>query len=138
MLRLFFLQAEEGIRDLVRCRGLGEVYKRQASYARRFIAAGVRLVGGCCGTTPEHIRQIARAVRDLPPRRVPRIEAQLRLSGLEAFTLRSEPDAALSFYPAASLRVDGNGRRQSLRFDRETEFAGSERANRYLRPTAPA
>jgi methionine synthase / methylenetetrahydrofolate reductase(NADPH) len=31
-----------------------------ASYARRFIAAGVRLVGGCCGTTPEHIRQIAR------------------------------------------------------------------------------
>ena len=30
-----------------------------ASYARRFIAAGVRLVGGCCGTTPEHIRQIA-------------------------------------------------------------------------------
>ena len=31
-----------------------------ASYARRFIAAGVRLVGGCCGTTPEHIRQIKR------------------------------------------------------------------------------
>jgi homocysteine S-methyltransferase len=35
-----------------------------ATYARRFIAAGVRLVGGCCGTTPEHIRQIARAVRE--------------------------------------------------------------------------
>jgi methionine synthase / methylenetetrahydrofolate reductase(NADPH) len=34
-----------------------------ASYARRFINAGVRLVGGCCGTTPEHIRQIAAAVR---------------------------------------------------------------------------
>ena len=30
-----------------------------ASYARRFIASGVRLVGGCCGTTPEHIRQIS-------------------------------------------------------------------------------
>src|SRR6185295_14334449 len=30
-----------------------------ASYARRFISQGVRLVGGCCGTTPEHIRQIA-------------------------------------------------------------------------------
>ncbi len=38
-----------------------------ASYARRFAAAGVRLVGGCCGTTPEHIRQIARAVRDAAP-----------------------------------------------------------------------
>ncbi len=34
-----------------------------ASYARRFIAHGVRLVGGCCGTTPEHIRQIRIAVR---------------------------------------------------------------------------
>jgi homocysteine S-methyltransferase len=38
-----------------------------ASYARRFIANGVRLVGGCCGTTPEHIRQIAQAVRALSP-----------------------------------------------------------------------
>ncbi len=37
-----------------------------ASYARRFVAVGVRLVGGCCGTTPEHIRQITAAVRDHP------------------------------------------------------------------------
>jgi methionine synthase / methylenetetrahydrofolate reductase(NADPH) len=33
-----------------------------ASYTRRFIASGVRLVGGCCGTTPEHIRQMKAAV----------------------------------------------------------------------------
>src|SRR5215212_4081535 len=38
-----------------------------ASYARRFIAHGVRLVGGCCGTTPEHIRQIKIAVKALAP-----------------------------------------------------------------------
>ena len=38
-----------------------------ATYARRFIASGVRLVGGCCGTTPEHIRQIALAVKQLAP-----------------------------------------------------------------------
>src|SRR5688572_21768557 len=38
-----------------------------ASYARRFIAQGVRLVGGCCGTTPEHIRHIKVAVRGLMP-----------------------------------------------------------------------
>jgi homocysteine S-methyltransferase len=38
-----------------------------ASYARRFIAQGVRLVGGCCGTTPEHIRHIKAAVRGLTP-----------------------------------------------------------------------
>jgi homocysteine S-methyltransferase len=36
-----------------------------ASYARRFVAQGVRLVGGCCGTTPEHIRQMKRAVQAL-------------------------------------------------------------------------
>ena len=33
-----------------------------ASYARRFASLGVRLVGGCCGTTPEHVRQIASAL----------------------------------------------------------------------------
>ena len=38
-----------------------------ASYARRFIASGVRLVGGCCGTTPEHIRQIALAAKSMAP-----------------------------------------------------------------------
>jgi methionine synthase I (cobalamin-dependent)/5,10-methylenetetrahydrofolate reductase len=38
-----------------------------ASYARRFVQHGVRLVGGCCGTTPEHIRQIHHAVRALVP-----------------------------------------------------------------------
>lgn len=41
-----------------------------ASYARRFIVGmGVRLVGGCCGTTPEHIRAVASAVRSLQPQR---------------------------------------------------------------------
>lgn len=38
-----------------------------ASYARRFINNGVRLVGGCCGTTPEHVRHIKNAVRALAP-----------------------------------------------------------------------
>ncbi len=38
-----------------------------ASYARRFVAAGARLVGGCCGTTPEHTRQMAAAIRGAAP-----------------------------------------------------------------------
>jgi methionine synthase I (cobalamin-dependent)/5,10-methylenetetrahydrofolate reductase len=38
-----------------------------ASYARRFIMHNVRIVGGCCGTTPEHIRQIKGAVRAMAP-----------------------------------------------------------------------
>ncbi len=40
------------------------------SYAGRFIAAGARIVGGCCGTTPEHLKQIRRAVRAVAPRRI--------------------------------------------------------------------
>jgi homocysteine S-methyltransferase len=39
-----------------------------AKYAKRLIQAGVRFVGGCCGTTPEHIRQMTDAVRALSPR----------------------------------------------------------------------
>jgi homocysteine S-methyltransferase len=38
-----------------------------AQYARRFLLAGVRVIGGCCGTTPEHIKQIASEVRSLQP-----------------------------------------------------------------------
>jgi homocysteine S-methyltransferase len=47
-----------------------------ASYARRFILNGVKVVGGCCGTTPDHIRQIKAAVRALAPPQ-PRVVAGL-------------------------------------------------------------
>ncbi len=40
-----------------------------ASYARKLIKAGVQILGGCCGTTPEHIREIARSVKALQPMR---------------------------------------------------------------------
>jgi homocysteine S-methyltransferase len=46
-----------------------------ASYARRFVEHGVRIVGGCCGTTPEHIRQMQAAIRALNPRLAPRLAA---------------------------------------------------------------
>ena len=47
----------------------------------------VNIVGGCCGSTPEHIRAIAEAVRNIQPRAIPAIEPAMRLSGLEPFTL---------------------------------------------------
>ncbi len=47
----------------------------------------VNIVGGCCGTTPAHIHAIAKRVAGLKPREVPEIAPQLRLSGLEPFTL---------------------------------------------------
>jgi 5-methyltetrahydrofolate--homocysteine methyltransferase len=48
----------------------------------------VNIVGGCCGTTPAHIRAIAQAVKGLPPRRLPEIPGATRLSGLEPYTFR--------------------------------------------------
>ncbi len=50
----------------------------------------LNIVGGCCGTTPDHIRALADAVRGLPHRVVPNIEPATRLSGLEALTIRPE------------------------------------------------
>src|SRR5207237_8191416 len=50
----------------------------------------LNLVGGCCGTTPAHIKAIADSVRGLPPRVPPQVEPYTRLSGLEALTIRPE------------------------------------------------
>src|SRR6516225_3189328 len=59
-----------------------------AGLLAEFAEAGlINIVGGCCGTTPDHIRAIAEAVRDKPPRKPPDEPNELRLSGLEAFRL---------------------------------------------------
>src|SRR6185295_10679778 len=56
-----------------------------------FASAGlVNIVGGCCGTTPDHIAAIAAAVAPHKPRAVPEITPRLRLSGLEPFELTPE------------------------------------------------
>jgi 5-methyltetrahydrofolate--homocysteine methyltransferase len=56
-----------------------------------FARAGfVNVVGGCCGTTPDHVRAIAEAVRGVKPRRVPAADHHLRLSGLDALTITED------------------------------------------------
>jgi 5-methyltetrahydrofolate--homocysteine methyltransferase len=50
----------------------------------------VNIVGGCCGTTPEHIKRIAEVAASYKPRRIPSVEPYLRLSGLEALVIRPE------------------------------------------------
>jgi 5-methyltetrahydrofolate--homocysteine methyltransferase len=68
--------------------GYDEQADTTARYLHEFAEAGlVNIVGGCCGTTPEHIRSIASAVRGLPPRRVPQRDAHARFSGLEALVV---------------------------------------------------
>jgi len=60
-------------------------------YIRDFAASGfVNLIGGCCGTTPEHIRAMAEAVRGLPPRIIPKVPDYTMLSGLEPLIIRPE------------------------------------------------
>ena len=51
----------------------------------------LNIVGGCCGTTPAHIKVLAEAIRGVRPRIIPTVEPYTRLSGLEALTIR--PDA---------------------------------------------
>jgi 5-methyltetrahydrofolate--homocysteine methyltransferase len=65
--------------------------EEMARHLGEFAATGlINIVGGCCGTTPEHIAAIAEAVRDKAPRAVPEVTPMLRLSGLEPFTLAPE------------------------------------------------
>ncbi len=62
-----------------------------AALLREFAESGfLNAVGGCCGTTPEHIRAIAEAMLDVPPRRIPETEAYTRFSGLERLEIRPE------------------------------------------------
>ena len=50
----------------------------------------VNLVGGCCGTTPDHIAKVVEEVSQHPPRPVPEVTADLRLSGLESYNIAGE------------------------------------------------
>ncbi|WP_095174171.1 methionine synthase [Mycolicibacter terrae] len=65
--------------------------EHQAGYIADFADAGlVNLVGGCCGTAPEHIAEIARVVEGKPPRELPKIEVATRLSGLEPLNITDD------------------------------------------------
>jgi 5-methyltetrahydrofolate--homocysteine methyltransferase len=59
-----------------------------AAQVREWAEQGiVNIVGGCCGTTPDHIRAISEAVRDFPPRAIPTLDRRTRLAGIEPMIL---------------------------------------------------
>ena len=65
--------------------------ERQAGYIADFAEAGlVNLVGGCCGTAPPHIAEIAKVVEGLRPREVPHLSEATRLSGLEPLNITDD------------------------------------------------
>ena len=68
--------------------GFDELPEDTSAFLKEFAESGfINVVGGCCGTTPDHIRAIAKAVAPLPPRKIPVVSPAMRLSGLEPFTI---------------------------------------------------
>ena len=68
--------------------GFDELPADTSALLREFADAGfINIAGGCCGTTPEHIKAIADLLADRAPRAVPEIPVAQRLSGLEPFTI---------------------------------------------------
>jgi 5-methyltetrahydrofolate--homocysteine methyltransferase len=68
--------------------GYDELPETTARMMKEFATSGfLNIAGGCCGTTPAHIKAIADALRDVPPRKIPELEHKCRLSGLEPFNI---------------------------------------------------
>jgi 5-methyltetrahydrofolate--homocysteine methyltransferase len=68
--------------------GYDETPEMMAEMIGEFARSGlVNIVGGCCGTRPEHIAAFGKAIADVPPRKIPEKPKYMRLSGLEPFTL---------------------------------------------------
>ncbi|MCU8407738.1 methionine synthase [Vibrio vulnificus] len=65
--------------------------EEMAEHVKEWAQSGfLNLIGGCCGTTPEHIRHMAMAVEGVSPRVLPEIPVACRLSGLEALTIAKD------------------------------------------------
>ena len=65
-----------------------EAPETTAALVRQWAEAGrANILGGCCGNTPAHIAAMAKAVKGLEPRRVPDLDPDMRLAGLEPFTI---------------------------------------------------
>ncbi|MEX2334051.1 MAG: methionine synthase [Pseudohongiella sp.] len=85
--------------------------REMADIVEEFAASGfLNIIGGCCGSSPQHIRAIADAVNKYPPRPIPELEVKCRLSGLEAFNI-----AADSLFVNVGERTNITGSRKFAR-----------------------
>ncbi len=80
----------------------------------------VNILGGCCGSTPDHIKAIADVIDGLPPRKIPDIKPECRLSGLEAFNIG---DDALFINIGERANVTGSAKFKRLILNEEYEEA---------------
>jgi len=92
--------------------------EEMASIIKEFATAGlINIIGGCCGTTPAHIKAIAKAVAPTQTRSVPTVPKVMRLSGLEAFTL----DKTLNFVNIGE-RTNVTGSRKFARLIQDDNY----------------
>ena len=99
--------------------GYDETPEQTAAFLKEFAESGlINITGGCCGTTPDHIRAIANAVKDIKPRQVPETKPACRLSGLEPFNITEE-----SLFVNVGERTNVTGSKKFLRLIREENFA---------------
>ena len=80
----------------------------------------LNIVGGCCGTTPEHIEAIAHTVAELPPRNVPELEPKCRLSGLEPLNIGAD---SLFVNVGERTNVTGSARFKKLILEEDYDTA---------------
>ena len=100
-----------------------------AGLLEEFAASGlVNIVGGCCGTTPDHMRAIADAMKGKAPRTIPEIAPMLRLSGLEPFTLTPE---VLFVNVGERTNVTGSAKFRKLITNGDYAAASPSRASRW-------
>ena len=101
--------------------GYDETPKQMADEIGRWAKNGwLNIVGGCCGTTPAHIKAIADAVASEAPRRPPEIAPACRLSGMEAFTISSE---SLFCNVGERTNITGSARFKKLILNEDYEAA---------------
>jgi 5-methyltetrahydrofolate--homocysteine methyltransferase len=92
-----------------------------AALVKEYATSGfVNIVGGCCGTTPEHIGHIAQEVAELPPRRPPSLEPRCRLAGLESLNIG--PD---SLFVNVGERTNVTGSAKFRRLIEAEDYAGA-------------
>ncbi|RXS98273.1 methionine synthase [Acinetobacter junii] len=96
-----------------------ETPEQTAAFIKEFAESGlINITGGCCGTTPDHIRAIYQAVKDIPPRKIPETVHACRLSGLEPFNIYDD-----SLFVNVGERTNVTGSKKFLRLIREENFA---------------
>ena len=99
--------------------GYDETPAETAAFIQEFAESGlINITGGCCGTTPDHIRSIANAVAGISPRQVPETKPACRLSGLEPFNITQD-----SLFVNVGERTNVTGSKKFLRLIREENFA---------------